>query len=348
MSGSSMAISPGIVGDARLYGILRYAMGSAMIMMVAMGADYTLAYLTPVLALNFLSPGAKPPSLKSSAVFLLSVAIASLAGVVFSGFFLDYPLVFLPLLTLILFQLYYTRSLQNMKQWLIISLTVIPMMSMQSLKTGGIVAVNLFMNALFAMIMVWVIYFIFPKQETTSAGNKSGLAASLTPRQRFLSALEKTLVVVPALLLFFVFNLSDSLLVLVFTAVLSMNPAMKSKKAGLGIILANLGGGLAAILVFNLLTVAPSYFYLGVLTLLFGLLFAPGLFGSKPAASLYGMAFSTFLLILGSVTGLAGEAGEKVWVRIFQIGLAVTYMVVVFALVDRLTGIAPKQTPDVK
>jgi hypothetical protein len=117
-----------------------------------------------------------------------------------------------------------------------------------------------------------------------------------------------------------------------------MNPATANKKTGVAMILANLGGGFAAIIVFNLLTIATSFIYSGMLTLLVGLLFGSGLFGGKPAAPLFGMAFSTFLLILGNVISLAGEAGDIVWARIFQIAVAMIYMVSAFGLIDRVSG----------
>lgn len=339
MSGNSPAIQLDAGTHEQFQGVLRYAIGSAIIMMFALGYDYQLAYFTPVLALNFLAPTAKAPTLKSSVAFLLSVALASLAGLMFSRFFLDYPLVFLPLLALILFHIYYITALQSMKIWLIISILLIPMMSMQSDQLGGIIAVNLFMNALLALLLVWVIYFIFPGKESVSAGNPKVTADQPTSRQRFISAITKSIVVTPVVVLFFVFNWSGSMLVLFFVAILSMNPAAANKKTGVAMILANLGGGVAAIIVFNLLTIATSFIYSGILTLLVGLLFGNGLFSRKPAAALFGMAFSTFLLILGNVISLAGEAGEIVWVRIFQIGIAMLYMVVAFRLVERLSFI---------
>ena len=339
MSDNSSAIQLDTGTNEQFHGILRYAVGSAIIMMFALGYDYQLAYFTPVLALNFLAPAAKAPTLKSSVAFLLSVALASLAGLMFSRFFLDYPLVFLPLLALILFHIYYTTALQSMKVWLIISLLLIPMMSTQSAQLGGIIAVNLFMNALLALLLVWVIYFIFPGKESVSAGNPKVAAEQPTSRQRYISAITKSIVVTPVVILFFVFNWSGSMLVLFFVAILSMNPAAANKKTSVAMILANLGGGVAAIIVFNLLTVATSFIYSGILTLLVGLLFGNGLFSRKPAAALFGMAFSTFLLILGNVISLAGEAGEIVWVRIFQIGIAMLYMVIAFRLVERLSFI---------
>jgi hypothetical protein len=187
--------------------------------------------------------------------------------------------------------------------------------------------------------MVWVIYFIFPGTGTMVAGDKKTTSDQPSARQRFISALTKSMVVIPVVVMFFVFNWSGSMLVLFFIAILSMNPASANRKTSFAMILANLGGGLAAIVVFNLLTAATSFIYSGILTLLVGLLFAKGLFNHKPAAPLFGMAFSTFLLILGNVISLAGEAGDIVWARIFEIGVAMLYMVIAFRLIDRMSFI---------
>jgi hypothetical protein len=113
-----------------------------------------------------------------------------------------------------------------------------------------------------------------------------------------------------------------------------MNPAFANKKAGLALIAANLGGGLAAIVAYNLLTIVPSLIFLGLLTLITGLIFGEKLFSHKPISALFGTAFSTFLLILGNVTSFIGEAGEMVWTRIFQLAIVVVYLVLAFFLAD--------------
>lgn len=344
MSGNTL--SPGLTeAGCGLNPLLRYAVGSAVIMVVAMAWDYTLAYLTPVLALNFLAPGSKPPTLKSSITFLLSMAVANMTGVVFGNFFLAYPLVFLPLLLLVLFHIYYTTAFPSVKLWLIISLVVIPMMAMQSPALGSMVAINLFMNALMALLLVWMAWFVFPGREPGPDGHKTAGPPLPGAAVRFRSALQKILVVAPVLVLFFVFNLYGSLLVLVFISVLSMNPAMANKKIALAMVLANLGGGVAAIIAFNLVTAATSIVFFGMLILLAGLVFAPRVFSHKPTAALFGMAYSTFLLIFGSVVSLAGEASEKVWERVALIGVAMVYMVVAFGITGRLisTNDKPKQ-----
>ena len=147
-------------------------------------------------------------------------------------------------------------------------------------------------------------------------------------------ALKQLLVIMPVLILFFVFNWTDALLILIFISLLSMNPASANKKTGLALIFANLGGGIAAIIAFNLLTVVPDFVFLGLLTLLAGLIFGRKLFEAKPLSALFGTAFSTFLLILGNVSQFVGVAGKMVATRILQLGIVVVYIVAAFYLVN--------------
>ncbi len=345
MSGKAITINPLPVAVFEMNPLLRYAFGSTIIMLVAMSLNYTLAYLTPVLALTFLAPGAKPPTIKTTLLFLMIIAVTSATGIIFSRFFLEYPLVFMPLLILTIFHIYYTTSLQHMKVWFIISLLVIPMISQQSIQLGSVVAVNLFVNAFVAITLVWLVYFIFPYQENTIDVKKATEAVLPSDRIRFISAGKKMLVIMPVLISFFVFNWTDALLVLIFVSILSMNPAFANKKAGLALIAANLGGGLAAIVAYNLLTIVPSLIFLGLLTLLTGLIFGEKLISHKPLSALFGTAFSTFLLILGNVTSFIGEAGEMVWKRIFQLAIVVVYLVLAFFLVNHfITADKPETT----
>jgi hypothetical protein len=336
MSDKPISANPVVQSFSRMYPMMRYAFGTTLIMLAALGLDYTLSYMTPVLAVNFFVPGAKPPTLKSAFSFLVVVAIATFTGVMFSRFFLDYPLVFLPLLILILFHIYYIESFQQVKLWFIISLLVIPMITLESDQLGKTVALNLFLNALLAISLVLTVYYIFPDHGIVSDQKKNEATVPLTDHQRFVSSGKKVVVIMPVLLLFFIFSLTDALLILIFVTLLSMNPAFTSKKAGIALIIANLGGGFAAIAAFNLLTIVTEIYFAGLLTLLIGLIFGERLFSNRPLSSLFATAYSAFLLILGNVTSTAGEAGEIVWTRILQLTVVVVYLVIAFFIVNNL------------
>ena len=118
--------------------VLRYALGSTLILAVAAGAGYLLSYITPVLALTFLAPGVKPLTLRSGFLLVASLAAASAIGVIFSRLFLEFPLVFMPLLALAMFFLYYSDRINPLfRIWLLVSLLLIPLLSSFSYKVGA-------------------------------------------------------------------------------------------------------------------------------------------------------------------------------------------------------------------
>jgi hypothetical protein len=313
--------------------VFRYAVGATLIVAVSTGIDYTLSHITAVLALGFMAPGVPPLSIRSGLGFLFVVVLACLMGWLFAHLFLDYPVVLLLLLSLALLHLYYTVSLNPIfKVWLILALVLIPLISQQAQVLGDIVAVNLIVNAAMAVFLLWVIFLFFPYHPPDNTGKPSHKDSLHTPKARFRTALQAVIVILPPLVAFYIFQWSGAILVLVFIVLLSMNPASTNLKSGVAMIIANLAGGLSAILVFNLLVVVPAFVFFLLLTLLFGLFYGRKLYSGKPIAKLYGTAFSTFLLVLGTVTTSDGDAGEKVWSRIFQIGAAVIYVVLAFGL----------------
>jgi hypothetical protein len=76
--------------------------------------------------------------------------------------------------------------------------------------------------------------------------------------------------------------------------------------------------------------------YLVLTTFLGALVFGARVFSGEKTAALYGMAFSTLVLIIGSVTSSTGDAGSKMYTRVLQIMVAVVYVVVAFGVLDRI------------
>jgi hypothetical protein len=202
---------------------------------------------------------------------------------------------------------------------------------------GGIV-----FGAVMTVLMVWLAYGIFPDPvDLESAAVERGAAApepAPTKRDRVHDALISTVVVFPVMIVFYSLEFVSSLLILVFIAMLSMQPSFaKNFKAGIALIIGNVIGGVAAIIFYNLLVVMPEFVFLIVLTLFAGLVFGARVFSGKKTAPLYGMAFSTVLLVIGSVTSSTDDAGSKVYTRIVQIMLAVAYVVVAFGIIERIS-----------
>ena len=339
MSGKVLtAIFPNNFGSTDLR-ILRYAFGSTLAMAIAMGFDWPLAYLTAVLTLSFLASPAPPPTLKMGFSFVLAIAIASWVGLLVGRILLPYPFVFIPFVGLMLLHLYYAKGgplPPLLILWLLIALLLIPLMMMQSHALANMVAYNLVIGGAATVIVVWISYAVIPdrKDEISSVVTVEKPPVPTT-EERFRTAVETTIVVFPVLVLFYLFELASALLILIMIALLSMQPGFaKDFKGGMALIIGNVIGGIAAIVFYELLVMVPEYTFLIVLTLLAGLLFGSRLFSGKPKAALYGMAFSTLLLIIGSTTSSSGEADVKVYTRVIQIMAAVIYVVVAFGLLE--------------
>jgi len=339
MSASQHSIAAGVSLDREYMPALRYAFGIMLIMGYAMAFGGSLSYIVPYLALNFLAPGSKKPSLRQGITFVAIVALTSFAGLVFTFFFYDFIWVYIPLLGLILFYLYYTDSLQFIvKLFLLIALLAfpVPMPGIDPSTWAFAIANTLVIGSFFTIIMVWIVYTLFPDKPLLSLDNETPAAAAKKlpgKKERFNNALETFIITFPVVLVFIFFQWESALLVLLYIVVLSMMQEA-SHTAGKVKIFGNLIGGLATIIFYVLIIIVPSFFFFLLLLPGTALLFADRIFSERPDASLYKTGFSALVLIIGSVSTGTEAAGSEIWLRILQVMTAVLYVVAALAVVE--------------
>lgn len=338
MSGRIKEISFLSIDWASLVPVMRYVLGSCFILGVTSLMNYDLAYLTSVLSLGYIAPGAKPLSFKQGAGFLLILTLITGTAVIFSELFLEYGMVFMPLLLLSLLWLYYTDKIPMMvKLFSLISMVIIPFVSIDSGAIGSYVASRLVFNAFMAVLLSQIVFRVFPiSSADIPFEKKKEEAKKQTEKERYTYAVSIILILFPVLLLFYMFNLSSSILILTFIAILSISPALANPKVGLVMIVANILGGLFGILAYKLLVIVPNFTFMILLVFAIGLFFGSRLFSDNKYAAIFGSGFSTFLLILGSVTSSDAEAGSEVWSRVIQISIAVIYVVIAFNILNRI------------
>ena len=315
--------------------VVRYVVGISFILLVTSIMGYPLAYLTTVLSLGYIAPGAKPLSIKQGLNFIFILIIINLITFTFSSCFKEYPLVFIPLLFLGVLWIYYTNKLPLMvKLFSIISVFVIPLMSLEPTGVSAFVAISLVFNAFMAIALTQIVFKFFPWSKADETFVKKQQVVKICEYSRYMYARNILFILLPVLLLFFIFKLSGGLLVLIFIGILSMSPALANAKVGKFMIVANILGGLFAIIGYQLLVFVPMLPFMILLTLLVGFIFGNKLFSKSKLAPIFGTGFSTFLLILGSVTASDDEAGSAVWSRLIQISIAVIYVVIAFGILN--------------
>jgi len=312
--------------------VLRYVAGSTIAMAVALAFNWNLSYLLPVLSLGYFAPGVKAPTFKQGVSFVGTLIISTSLTFLFTKVFLEYLWVFIPVLALALLHVYYTNKLAaTNKLFVLMSLLLIPMLGLISIDVAFIVAQSLIVVAVLTMVLVWTVHAIIPSINSIENSTKSKPAVKVpTSKERLTNALNNLIVVFPVVLVFFFFQWASGLLILIFIAILSMQPSFNFK-AGFFLILGNLVGGIIAILMYETLVIVPKFSFMILVIILAGLYFAVKLYSGKKAAPLYGMAFSTLLLIIGQATTGTSDAGDKVWIRVLQIMVAVIYVVLAFA-----------------
>ena len=321
---------------------VRYAVGSTLAMAIAMGFQWNLSFLVPVLSLSFLATPKTRPNFRTGTVFVSVIAVACLTGLFLGRYLIPYPLVFLPFAGLLLLRVFYAQQSGRsplLTTWLLIALLLIPLVIMMSPQLANLIALGIVFDAAVTIALVMFVYWLFPEPEASRSAVAPATADKPRPTadERFQNAMLSTLVVWPVMVLFYMFQWTGSVLILIFVALLSQQPAFaKNWQAGKALIIGNVVGGVVAIAFYELLVTMPEFGFLLLLTLLTGLVFGARVFSGKPMAPLYGMAFSTVLLVIGSTTSSEGDAGSKVYSRVIQMMLAVLYVVAVFGLIERV------------
>jgi len=319
--------------------VLRYAFGITIVMTVAMLFGGDLAYLIPFLTLNFIAPGTKRPTLKGSLTFLMIVTVSMFAGFMFVNFLHEFMLLFIILLGLFLFLIFYTDKVGFIvKLFMIIALLAMPVHAsyMNAAQWAYAVGFVLFMGSLTAIIVSWLVFAIFPDIPDPDAKAEAPAKKpnpKIESRIRLQNAIDTFIVSFPVVLLFLFFQWSDALLVLIYVVVFSMMPGVVHK-AGAVRILGNLTGGIATIIFYQLIVIVPNIFFFVMLFLGTSLLFAQYIFSDNPYAPFLKTGFSALVMIIGESVLGASDAGTSVWERVFQVMIAVTYVIVAFKVLE--------------
>jgi hypothetical protein len=338
-------------GDERSIRVLRLGVGITLSAAVSLGIGWPLSFMTPVLATSLLASRTPCPTLAAGAMLVCVITIAGAVGlVVVAPLALYYPLVCAVALGLLLFGIFragYGGASPFLILFLLVAVLLIPMIAQQSLTAAQEVTAGLIAGGAAAVGLTWVAYALFPDLPGTAVATAIAEGWAPDPHDLEQRAAVTTAVVYPVALLFYGFGLTGDLVVLVFIAILAQQPSLTAgRKAGGALILGNLAGGVAAMVFYELLVVAPSFGFFLTLTFLTVLVLGTKIFSDHRFAPIYPTVLSTLLLLVGgSVAPLGDDVEAKFQLRILQIGIAVVYVVGSLALIERLRAESARAKP---
>ncbi len=323
--------------DVQYLPLFRYSLGSGILMLLVATIGNGISYIVPMLALSFLGPGSKMPALKEGLGFVLIVVVSTITGFLFTKYFYEYSLFYTLVLGLSLFWIFYTDKLAFVaKLFLIISLLAFPVPDYGLNTTIWAYALTgtLIFGAIATILVVWVVFSIFPDPVNSNSELPAKSASGGLSREvRIKNAVITFFSTFPVIIAFIFFGWGDYLLVLIYIVVLTMIP-VPGHKAGAVKFFGNIIGGAVTLMFYWLLITVPNIFFFILLYTGTALLFASRVFSGKQSAQFFKTGFSALTLIIGGTILSTDQAGAEIGDRIFQVMMAVLYVVLVSVSVD--------------
>ena len=313
---------------------IRFFVGVTIAIAIAFIANWPLAFITPVLVAKFLeSKKPKLPFKKLLSIFFI-VLSAFILSSLFTKLLLPFPIVFMLLMTLLIFWIsYWNNSGGNelVITMLLIGFTITPMLTLLHQEVAQIFIFGLLFSCFTSLIIIMIMHeLIADHTQDEKLNNTQTEIAPNNKTTRVKLSLLSTLMIMPVMLFFFSFDLSSSVLILVFITMLAQKPDLVAGvKGSKALLIGNTIGGLVAIAMYSILTIAPNFIFLMLLFSLVVIVFSRIIFSEKALAPIYAMAFTTVIILIFGATSGTADADEKFYTRIFQIGCACAYIVVV-------------------
>jgi Protein of unknown function (DUF2955) len=299
--------------DARVHAVLRFAFGVTFAFVLAELAGWAPTFLPPVfvgvLLVNV--PVRLPP--KAGVGFVVLVSASALLALLLCAALRGAPLLLFGFIALVVFRALYAlaRGAPMLGPlMLMICVTAIPVISLQSPYVGGQFAYAMARAALVAVLVVWMVYLFWPKVAPPKAAAKaSPLPAALALR----SALMGTGILAPLMLAYLMFGFAEALPVMIATVMIVASlDLQRGRLQALGLVAANFAGGVASLALVLMLVVNPSLVTLALALLAASLVLGARIMRGDPKAALVMVAFNACLIVFSS--SLGSDSGSlAVW-----------------------------------
>ena len=307
--------------------ILRFTIGVGLAVFLAAWINWQLAFVAPVFTAKFL---VDKPNLHRETIYeLLLALIATMGlGLLLSGGITQYPIVLLIAVGLMMAWGYYLFTDPKWNLFatiLLIAVLMLPFMAINNPAISVVLASGLAISGAVSVAIFALVHIYLPEPDSEFAGYA---APPIGKEQRWHASFRAMLISFPVVCFFFVFQISEALLTMMFVALLSlMITAEKSVKLSAFLIISNGIGGMLAISAFSILAIVPNIFFYTAFISLLAVWIGKKIYTVPEKAPIFATAFSTLLVLIGSTLMSSGDIDSNTFIRIFQLVLVGTYMI---------------------
>jgi len=325
--------------------LLRFAFSVTVAFIASEYFGWYPTFLPPILAATLLGslPTALP--LKGGFALIMVMSAGALAAFVLSSLLRVTPTVLFGSIGLIVF-LAFSVIAQGRAFFplllLLICFSTVPIVVMTTPAQAGSLPMALARGMVIAVAVIWIAQAIWPKVTT-----KEAPGAALRAVEPVRLALAGSAIVLPLMLVYLMYGLTDALPVLITTIVLVVNfDPSRGATQGLAMVLANFLGGMVAVACHALVEVAPSLFTLCFATFGLALVFARRIEEGGPGGSLALITFNQSMIIL-SLGLIPGPSSPGIWsTRLLQFGIAYAFAVgMMYLLLPARPAVRASQPP---
>jgi hypothetical protein len=323
--------------DLRTVRILRFAVASTAAAAIAFAFEWPLFFLMPVLTMAFLANDI--PGFSRQKWLLVSYAAGAVTlGLIFTLFLQPYPMVYLLLLGLALFNIYYLLNRGGPFIFALMSLLaviILPLMSIAAEQLALVFAFYFGFSACLAIVIVLIARGLFPDPPGTPARPDHVFHPGYSEAAAKKSLIS-TIAVLPLVLLFVAFEFQGGLLTAVYAGLLSLSADPAAGWAGgMKSLRSTLLGCIAAIVVYWLLVAVPEMHFFLVLWFVTMLIFASFIFSDHPLSKYMGSAAIAMTILVSGSLGPEADFVGKMIVRVILICGAALYVAAALAFIDR-------------
>ena len=320
-----------IAAGAQLHMILRFSAGTAGAFIISEAMGWYPSFLPPLLAGVLLANLPTAPPLKVGIVLVLVQALGSYGAYILTSLLHEAPVVLFGLIAVLLLLCF--AMLAHGRGFLpillvLISFSTVPIVTMLTPEYGSALPLAFTRGMIIAVAATWLVHAIWPKVSLPSASAAS--AAHDAPLARALTGLA---IVLPLMLVYLMYGITDALPVLITTVVLVINfdPA-RGAMQGAAMMIGNFIGGMVALLCYALLHAVPSLAVLALIAFLIALVFAGPVERGGPRGAVALITFNQ-AMVLFSLAIAPGGSSSGLWLtRLVQFGIACTFAVGMMSL----------------
>jgi len=328
--------------EARIHAILRFAATTSATFVLSEVEGWYPTFLAPLLAGVLLAnlPVAPPPKL---GITLVAVqAGGAYAAYILTSLLLQGPMVLFATFSLILF-VCFARLAQGRSflpiLLVLISFSTIPIVTLMAPQQAGALPLAFTRAMALAVLGIWLSHAIWPKlspPEPSSAQPAHDYPVAL--------ALTGVAIVLPLMLVYLMYGITDALPLLITTIVLVINfDPRRSATQGMAMMIGNVLGGAVALLACAVLQTAPSLMMLAVISFLVALIFAVRIERGGPGGAVGLVTFNQAMVIF-SLSLTPGGSSAGLWMtRVLQFGIACTFAIGMMSWLFPLLQVAERR-----